>query len=353
MSLWKNKFTEADSADTKLQQIKKDIRNIGNKDFPFLHQNYSVSSRIPCTDFTEWIIERLIENDTKAIKLLMFEIVKANPGLGTEGEWIEKVVDSLLSIKWQKYISLEDNALNELIAICIILSKSGGQKEFWLLEEINLLINALCVYSLEINPEAFKKLILKANNFINGMKKDATPSWMDFETYDTSILDKKSHRLSNNEISDFLKSKSVGSRLHFFDTLTYFSDFGRTVASLFDSTVYNTRKFGLNISKTVNELIESPVFISPLKDEQILKLFEKTELIKIAETLNNEVKKSWNKKKLYEIITLDSSGKELLKENLNVKKAVVIDSSLNSKLDELLKFKYTVKKYFELLCFAD
>jgi hypothetical protein len=57
-----------------LKILEKEVGGKGHPDYPFLHKNYSISSGIPCQDFTGFIIDRIKENDLDSIALLLEKI---------------------------------------------------------------------------------------------------------------------------------------------------------------------------------------------------------------------------------------------------------------------------------------
>ena len=79
-----------------------------------------------------FIIERLAAGDVRSISQLMREIIAANPGLGTKGEWIEEEV-KVLCAPLEKYFHFADpDAYRQLRAMWIIVIKKGGGGGVWL-----------------------------------------------------------------------------------------------------------------------------------------------------------------------------------------------------------------------------
>jgi len=54
----------------------------GHPDHPLLHPRYSPNSRVPCTDFSPWLRERLAAGDEDATVIYLLQIIEANPGIG-------------------------------------------------------------------------------------------------------------------------------------------------------------------------------------------------------------------------------------------------------------------------------
>ena len=70
------KISSVKSSESKLKALEESIIGLGREDYPFRHKDYELNTCVPCTDFSNWIIDRLEENDIWAIKLLEWEISK-------------------------------------------------------------------------------------------------------------------------------------------------------------------------------------------------------------------------------------------------------------------------------------
>ena len=73
-----NELNDIRSSEQKLKDLEKSIVGFGKEGYPFRHKNYELNTCVPCTDFSNWIIDRLEENDIWAIKLLEWEISKGS-----------------------------------------------------------------------------------------------------------------------------------------------------------------------------------------------------------------------------------------------------------------------------------
>lgn len=335
-------------SEKKLKLLKELIRNKGNKEYPFLNKNYSVLSRIPCTDFTEWIIKRIEEDDIYAIKLLMHEIVRANPGWL---EWFDKEIDSILSINFDEFIEAEKNAINELKSIYIILSKKGGGREFLVLEDIDLIVNAMCIYPVKINKEAISNVIVKANKFIKSMKKDKTPAWMNFVSYSKKDIEMSDNNIVENKIAKNLKNLPISARFHFFDTIKLIYLRNKKAISLYGSHFYKTRTFGLDIEESVEILLKSNLFTKDIDYKDLEKAFSKSELISIADSIKVNTKKHWNKEKILNYIIPTDEGKNMLDIAKDKKAIVYFNYKFTEDLKRINNYRNYIKRIYELLCF--
>ena len=79
------------------------VANLSNAEHRFLHPTYSPSSRVPCADFTPFIIDRLRSHDIISIRQLMRAIIAGNPGLGSGSECIDEPVNEISNIDINQY----------------------------------------------------------------------------------------------------------------------------------------------------------------------------------------------------------------------------------------------------------
>lgn len=329
-----------------ISELKKRVAGIGHPEFPFLHQTYSPSSRVPCTDFTGFIVKRLQQNDTKSIKVLMRGILEANPGLGFGPEWIDEEIESVINTPLEKYLSYkEENALLELKAMWIIASKSGGGREYWISDKDKLTLlfsKALCAYHLELKP-SINDLIQKANNTIRKWSED-TDYWKDYPKFEAAMLDVPDP--GESVCRQKILSLSIGARLHLFQAISYGEDGG----SLPNSTDYVTRSFGLNIPETTREILDSRLLIPSEDINDLQSSFSRKSLLELCQEKNVDFKKSWNKQKL--LTALEKGVPEFVGTTIKELKIVSINSEYKDDLLSIRSYLSSLENIYKLLCFA-
>jgi len=333
----------------KISQLKTEIKGKGNTKYPFLHKKYSPSSRVPCIDFSSWIIDRINENDSHSIKELMRSILIANPGLGTGPDWIDTHIDSIMKIDFSKYFDVDERGLSELKAIYIILSKNGGGRQFWILDKVKVIINSFGIYPMVVRPNYFDILVNEANLFIQSMKKDNIPAWIDYNYYSQSNITVNIFLSKDNEIYKYLLSLPISSRLHYFDTIDYLNR--KNTVSLLESTYYSTRNFGIDINESIKLLTNSDHFILSPVNENISKLFTKDELITTSSKLNIDIKQTWSKKKLFNSIISTKNGEKMIRKFISKNIIVSYNTKYQNDLNEIIQYKESVRNILELLCF--
>lgn len=318
------------------------IAHLSNIQYRFLHPTYSPSSRVPCADFTPFIVDRLRNHDSASIRQLMREVIAGNTGLGLGPEWIDRSVDEILNIDFGLYCNgINPDFFLELKALFILGAKEGGGREFWITDDTLILFSlALCSHDIHWSDE-LEKLQEKANRFIRKMRKD-TPFWKEYPLFRTKVT-----RCSPS-VSSQVKSAFMGlpllSRLHLLSFVE------RGAASLMQSTNYKMRNLGLNPLETSTSLISSG-FCELVTDlEVVVDIFSKNDLISILDERAISYRKSWKKLQLLE--TLNSHAPDFIVKIAEQEKTVRIKPEFISELRSLRMYANAIQENIKLLCFA-
>ncbi|WP_449245511.1 hypothetical protein [Desulfobacca acetoxidans] len=325
-----------------LQDLLHQVQGKGRPEHPFLHRTYSPSSRVPCADFTPFIIERLLATDLRSIGQLMRGIIEANPGLGTDGGWIEEEVKKVLRVPLEKYLCLAvTEAYLQLRAMWIIASKEGGGREFWLTNDFPLYFaQALSPYDLELQP-AMEGLRKKANSFIRKMRKDA-PYWLDFPLLKASEL--TTPPLPPGEGVAQVRRLTIGARLHLFWAVE--ANGGR-LSSL---AGHIPRDLGLYTLDSTQEILASGLLL-PSQDPALLKnSFLKTELLEACGQAGVTYKKSWNKEKLLQALL--SAPPDFISHFIANAGLAAVNPEHADTLQALLARARQLEPVFKVLCFV-
>jgi hypothetical protein len=325
-----------------IDKLKERVKAIGHPKHPFLHREYSPGSRVPCTDFTAFIIERLKMGDLYSIYTLMRSIIEANPGVGIGSSWINEEIRIIIKTDLNKYISFDDpSAILELKAMWIISAKAGGARDFWLTERTPLQVaQALCIYNILLKP-GMTELLDKVNSFIRKMRKD-NPYWDDQPLF--SANDLTLPELSPSECVRKIRSLSIGARLHLFCAICFVSN------DLPDVTDYATRSFGLHIPDTTKEILTSQL-LTPAHDPQFLKeTMNKDDLIAACKSTGTAYKKSWNKTKILQSLVENASG--CIEKLMERHQFVLPNPNYTEELHVLRSRAEQLETIFKIICFA-
>lgn len=320
----------------------KKVSHLSSTEHRFLHPTYSPSSRVPCTDFTSFIIDRLHNNDVTSIQQLMRAVIAGNLGLGIGPEWIDQLVDEISNLDFSRYCcSPNPSFFLELKSLFILGAKDGGSREFWLADEKPLFFAfALCCNDIQWLDD-FEQLREKANRFIRKMRID-TPFW---ENY--SLL-----RIPSIECSPAMTSRVVSmlaklpllSRLH----LLSFSDTGS--ASLMQATTYKMRSLGVNPLETATTLLGSGICELTSEMGAIADVLSKSDLIAALDKRAVPYRKSWKKSQLLDV--LGSRAPDFIAQIAEQEKTARIKPEFLSDLRSLNAHANVIQEHIKLLCFA-
>ncbi len=279
--------TDRDYDNAPLQELRTKIMGKGRPEYPFLSKEYSPSSRVPCVDFTSFIIERLRAHDVPSVNLLMMRIIEANPGLGIGSSWICEQIEDVLKAPLEKHLHFHDcNAYLQLRAMWIIAAKGGGKREFWLFNDSpRYFAQALCPYEIELKP-AIENMRKKGNRAIRGWRKDGE----DYPLFKASEL--KIPPVPNGACVEKFRQLSIGARLHLFYAAA--AGGGR----LAHISGFIPRDVGLYPLDSSREIIDSGLLCLSQNAELLKSSLQKTDLLDACHKGGVTHKKSWNKEQL-------------------------------------------------------
>lgn len=325
-----------------LIELKKKVQAICHPEFPFLHREYFPGSRIPCADFSEFIVERLKAKDLRSVCGLMRAFVEANPGIGTDASWVDDKVKGVVKAPLEKYIEFADPDCHYYLrAMWIIAGKEGSGREFWLTGSIPLFFaQALSPYSMELKP-GMENLRKKANRFIREMRKVA-PFWLDYPLFKQK--DMSIPPLPSCECIEKVRSLTIGARLH----LLFVVEAGG--GYLPKLTNYALRKFGLHIPDTCREIIASELLKFIEAPGSLLNSLSKVELQEACRQAAVAYKKSWAKEKLLQ--ALIDHAPETVKKLMADRPAVAPCNEHAECLAALSSRAHKLEPIFKVLCFV-
>jgi hypothetical protein len=327
-----------------VKSLRKEVAGIGREDFPFLHRDYSPSSRVPCADFTGFIADRLQCGDVGSVRELMHEILKGNPGLGSDGAWIDAEINKIAAVNFQAYVHFgSQRAYSELAAMWVMAAKDGAGREFWISRDCKFptfFAWALCPYDIVVKAETMK-LVGRANSWLSRMGKEV-PYWHDYPRFPKTVLS-----LEGRQVGDAcarLLDLPVGSRLHLFTALS------SVAGSLPSLTDYKLRSFGLDITESVQLILRSGLLMPSSEDDAVSDALTKGDLIRECEALSIPVRSSWNKGDLLKAITSVRPG--FARDVAGSKTVVNVNPHFESELRSLERRCEGLQQLFSVLCFA-
>lgn len=276
----------------------------GLKDYPCNSKNYSPSSRYPCADFSPWIMEALKSKNYKGIADLIYEIVRANPGMGSkEGlkkHWQDEV-KRIAFFNIEKHITTSDQGVyTELKVIYFLVLLHNDFNGFILtIEGISQAVAGILA-ARQIKFKHLKDLEKKANRFIRKMRKD-TPYWEDFDLFkDTpDEISVSTDGLKPEFVQKYLDLPLV-SRIHLLDIVMFQEK--KKLKHPSKMTVSVTRQLGIDSDESSKMLLDKG-FMSPVSEvDKVSDSLKKDELLNLAASNDIDVRKSWNKGKIAQAI---------------------------------------------------
>jgi len=318
------------------------VAHLSNTEYRFLHPTYSPSSRVPCADFTPFIIDRLRSHDVTSIQQLMRAVIAGNPGLGLGPEWIDKLVDEISIIDFSPYChSANPDFFLELKALFILGAKEGGGREFWLADEKPLLFaSALCCHDIRW-LEGLDQLREKANRFIRKMRRD-TPFWENYPLFRASVIEIPT--AVDSGVTSILAGLPLLSRMHLLSIAE------RGVAPLMQATTYKMRSLGLNALESVPLLLATGVCELATDLDAIADVLTKNDLIVALDARALPYRKSWNKSRLLDV--LSSHAPDFIIKIADREKIARIRPEFLHNLRLLNAYASALQENIKLLCFA-
>ena len=274
-----------------LQDLDQLIRGKGRPDFPFLSSVYSPGSRVPCTDFTHWMAERLEANDLGSVKYLLRQILAFNSGVNIGASWSADLVDVVTATPFALYVTFSSlTAFFELKAIVILLGLDGaGDKGFSLASPKGRLLADIIACNCPRWSNNLLQLRDRANAFIRRMRRD-TPFWKEFPLFHDISLPVR----QETPIDLQLRRLTPAARLDLF----------RVVA---DGPIRVDRlgsggPFGHDTAQSRAQL-EALGFLRTIRDESVVQaLWGKEELLDLCRRLGISHRKEWKKALLVDAV---------------------------------------------------
>jgi len=314
---------------------------LSHPDYRFLHPTYSPSSRVPCADFTPFIVDRLRNHDVAPIRQLMRAVIAGNPGLGIGPQWIDEAVDEIAALDLTRYCQAGNpDFVLELKALFILGAKEGGGREFWLADEKPLLFSfALCCHDIRW-LEGIDQLREKANRFIRKMRKD-TPFWEDYPLFRHSEI-----KFPANATD----AASILSKLPVLSRIQLLSFVERGAAPLMHATSYKMRSLGMNPLETAPSLLASGLCELTADLETVADVFSKSDLVSVMDEKAVPYRKSWKKQQMFE--ALAAHAPSVISQVSEREKTARIRAEYLPELRSLSQFAYAMQEDIKLLCFA-
>ena len=329
----------AKASSTRFADLRRAVRGKGHPAFPILSPIYSPGSRVPCTDFTPWIVDALSDGDTGAVRELVATLVAGNPGLGDGREWTAALVEDVLQSPFERYVVFsESRAYTELRAMLILYGLDGGGDKGFSLStgrgrELASLIACHCpIWSAEIVD-----LSVRANAFIRRMRRD-TPFWRDYPLFEAL----PSVERAQAPIDLVLRRLSPVARLDLFLAVGE-----RAVKT---SRFGSGGPFGHDTGFS-REQLEREGLLTLVRDDDVVKnLWGKEELLDICRREGIAVKSSWKKETIAR--TLAEGRPELVEARLRTEAPVAVPPDVCNQVSIVRHHAHQIERHCSVLLLA-
>jgi hypothetical protein len=324
-----------------LQEVREYAQQFGQYNHPFLSAQYSSGTRVPSIDLTPFITQWLRSGNINLIEELMMEVLAGNPGLGGGPGWIRKEIEKAAKLPFHQFIQFADEKdYDELRALWIMAIKDGSGSQFWINGEIPTIFSYALASLLPTINKSIYELVEKANRFISDMGK-IDVNWRNYPLFDFNEI--SFEPIPETKVTRIIRKMPISTRLHLFFAVKAGG------GSLPKLTNFAIRNFGIVVSETTQQLINSFLFL-PTSDIDTFSIsMSKEELFAIYTSAGIESKKSWNKNKL--TYTLKEKNPDLFEGIARKESIVIINPEYKDHLEALYEHSKLLISFLKVLCF--
>jgi hypothetical protein len=298
------------SAITLAERVAADLpgfaQGLGHPDFPCLSRAHNPSSCVPCTDFSQWLRERVRIGDVDAVGEYLWRIREANPGVGDSEEEFRRryhaLAASLVGAKLDTHLlGGSPEAYLDLRVALILLATHEGFSGFIMTGE------AADFLAASVAPHAFtlagsERLVELRNDFVRRMASEMS-YWCTWPPLDAATL----HPIAPSDDPDLaallalLLPLPLGVRAHAADVLRHLvadPTNPRTLASL---SRYETRKRGLDVAESTGLIMETEMVVPATELKGWLSGWTRRDLLGFLAHCGVRPRNSWSKERLAEV----------------------------------------------------
>ncbi len=364
-----------EESEKKISKLRESIEGIGRADYPFSHKNYELATTIPCTDFTKWIIERYLEKDFWAIKLLKWEIIRGagffgfgkaeDPNLPLEEksdfQGLCLDINYLLSYNLKKFFDTDEFFIAEFFSLLLLTrvkpittvqSYIYSPDDYRSNLEFNRYVDAISCAPIKPKLDVIRNYILQSEE---AKQKYFNERRINYEKNSFNNLELDYKLVESNNLFNTLKSISVSHRLHFWDLInsSYIEDNIRLNRRENLECWYRTYEYGYNPDESRKSLLENNLLMPISNIKMALNKLKKDDIITISEKFNLECKKKETKTSLIDKILSMSGRENELNEILTEKRLFMFNPSIEDDLLRLVDYKKQYGKVLEVLFLAE
>lgn len=239
--------------------LRRFIGGRGQDKLPFLHRE-NVSPRVPCTDFSPWLMKKIRSRDVDALKHFVYCFTHA--------------IDSMSDV------TLDQFKKERCYTIERAYAWTPDDNDFIVTKESLLELRTAFFIMMLIHKEYYQMIYFSRVAFPH----------LIVEGEDAGNI---------HELQRLLKPLSFGARNHVFDLFAHFVR-DPSPRIIKDSTLFGTRFFGIDPRETSLELLNAGLIEREFTPESLTATYTKSELMARLKELTDQPKKSWTKEQLVE-----------------------------------------------------
>ena len=322
-------------ASTPFEQLSAWIRrfNPDSEQSPFFNKDYAAV--MPCKNFTGWIIHRIREDSPGEVVRLLSVFL--------ENRLAAAQVNTLWRYDFTPCIETTPEAYDELRALWLVSCLNRFPQDS---AEALLFSSALWVHPVKMTAPCLENGLKK----LKVLRKEGPLELRDepVKEEDLFLVPPK-----ENPLFEWAMQTPVAIRQRLTGALSYCGHgnseeyaYGHTI-QLDQATYYGDRLLGVDYGYATDALMQSNIFCEPVM-EDFSKFFSKDELTVFLSGAGIPVKKSFTRKRMFDLFMNTPSGKDILREKLKGKHYVRLHPTLEGYAGELMDYQRKMFRFWQV-----
>ncbi len=303
-------------------------QGLGHPDFPCLSRAHNPSSCVPCTDFSQWLRERVRIGDVDAVGEYLWRIREANPGVGDSEEEFRRryraTAASLLEARLDTHLlgGSPEAYLDLRVALVLLATHEGFSGFIMTGEAADFLAAAVAPHAFTLSGS--EELVELRNEFVRRMAGEMS-YWCTWPPLDAATI----QPITPPDDPDLaallalLRPLPLVVRAHAADVLRHLvadPTNPRTLASL---SRYETRKRGLDVAESTRLIMETGMVVPASELKGWLSGWTRRDLLGFLAHCGVRPRNSWSKERLAEVAETECA--DLLRQRMSESGVVELD----------------------------
>ena len=278
----------------------------GHDEYPCLSRYHSLTSCIPCKDFSPWVAERVRRQDVEAVGESLWRLREANPGPRESPEEIRRRYDGLaqavMAAELATYLKGgSEQAYADLRVTLVLLAAHETFTGFIMTGEAAHFVAAVMApHPLELVRA--QELVEQRNRFVETMAGEMSywASWPPLAVDDLRAPTPPADPPLQDLLA-LLAELPLGTRAHAVDTLRHLAVDPPVPRPLAVLGTEETRKRGLDIAESTRRILETGLVVPASDVDAWLRGWTRRDLLRFLTQSGLAVRNSWSKERLAEV----------------------------------------------------